>query len=366
MPQAELPHPWADELQVAAEQRLGPAIAGFLDGGAGGERTLVANREAFDRYRLRPRVLVDVAEVQLRTELLGVPLDVPLLVAPMGTHQLVHPDAELATTAAARSAGLGVIASTAASRTLEQIAEVGPRPRWFQLYMFRDRGVVGDLLERAAAAGYDAVCLTVDTPVLGDRRRDRRTRFSPDPSIRWSNLDAYARSALPTVTDGSAVARFIAEQLDPGLTWEDLAWIRERSPLPLVLKGVLDPRDARLAVEHGAMGLVVSNHGGRQLDRCIASLDALPDILEEVGGEVPVVLDGGIREAPEVAIALALGASAVTIGRPVLWALAAGGPQLLGDYLSALVADLTRTLQVLGCRSVAELGREVLYQLQDR
>jgi 4-hydroxymandelate oxidase len=357
---AEPRHPWADDLERAAADLVGPDVFGFIAGGAGSERTVAGNRAAFDRYQLLPRVLVDVGTVSLASELLGVPLAAPLLLAPMGTHELVHPDAEVASTTVARELGLGVIVSTAASRTLEELAEVEPRPRWFQLYMFRDRGVVADLVDRATAAGYDALCVTVDTPVLGDRRTDRRTRFTPDPSIRWSNLGAYAASALPSVTDGTAVARFIADQLDPGLTWDDLSWLQQRSNLPITLKGVLDPRDAARAVEVGVDAVVVSNHGGRQLDRCIASLDALPSVVEAVDDRVPVVLDGGVRDAPDVAIALALGAAAVTIGRPVLWALACGGEDLVRSYLQDLVVDLERTLRILGRRGLRELGRDAV------
>jgi 4-hydroxymandelate oxidase len=352
--------PYAEDLERAAVEVLDEAVAGFISGGAGQGRTVEANRAAFDRYRLRPRVLADVGEVSLTTSMLEEPLDAPIMIAPMGTHEVLHPEGELASANAARALGLGVIASTASSRTLEEIAEHGPRARWFQLYVFRERAVVADLAERAAAAGYNALCITVDTPVLGDRRIDRRTRFTPDPSIRWRNLDRSAASALPQVDDGTAVARFIGEQLDPSLTWDHLRWLQERSPLPIVLKGVLHPEDAARAVDAGIAGLVVSNHGGRQLDRCVATLDALPDVVDAVGGEVPVVLDGGVRDAPDIAIALALGATAVTVGRPVLWALAAGGPALVHAYLAELVRDLRRTLQVLGCPGLRDLDRGVL------
>lgn len=349
--------PYADDLERRAAELLGADVAGFIGGGAGEGRTVAGNRTAFDGYRLRPRVLVGVENVDLSTQLLGVPMAAPLLIAPMGTHALVHPDGELASTAVARELGIGVIASSAASRTLEETAELGARPRWFQLYMFRDRGVVADLLDRVRAAGYDAVCLTVDTPVLGDRRTDRRTRFVPDANIRWSNLDRYARGALPKADDGTTVARYIAEQMDPSLTWNDVSWLRDQTDLPIVLKGVLDPVDARTAIDGGVQGLVVSNHGGRQLDRAIASLDALPEVVDAVAGRIPVVFDGGIREAADVLIALALGASAVTVGRPVMWALAAGGSDMVHRYLAELVEDLQRSLQVLGRRSIGELDR---------
>jgi len=352
--------PWADDLERRASEVLAEDLVGFIGGGAGEGRTVAANRLAFDRYRLLPRVLTGGGTVSTAVELLGVPMVAPILVAPMGTHALVHPEGELASTRAAKELGIGVIASSAASRTLEETAELDARPRWFQLYMFRDRGVVADLLARAEAAGYDAVCLTVDTPVLGDRRSDRRTRFTPDPHVRWSNLDRYARGDLPSVSDGSAVARYIAEQMDPSLSWSDLEWLREQTDLPVVLKGVLDPRDAAKAVDHGAAGIVVSNHGGRQLDRVTGTLDVLPDVVDAVAGRVPVVLDGGVREASEIIIALALGADAVTIGRPVLWALAAGGPEMVHRYLEELLVDLRRSLQILGRDQIRDLDRSAI------
>lgn len=352
--------PLADDLERRASEVLGEDLVGFIGGGAGEGRTVAANRLAFDRYRLLPQVLTGGRIVSTAVELLGIPMEAPILIAPMGTHALVHSEGELASTRAARDLGIGVIASSAASRTLEETADLDARPRWFQLYMFRDREVVVDLLSRAESAGYDAVCLTVDTPVLGDRRSDRRTRFIPDPHVRWSNLDRYARADLPLANDGSSVARYIAEQLDPSLSWDDLEWLRERTDLPVVLKGVLDPRDAEKAVDHGATGIVVSNHGGRQLDRVTATLDVLPGVVDAVAGRVPVVLDGGVREASEVLIALALGADAVTIGRPVLWALAAGGPEMVHRYLEELLADLRRSMQILGRNQIRDLDRSVV------
>lgn len=351
---------WADDLEERAREVLGPALFGFISGGAGEGRTVAANRAAFDRHQLRPRVLADVTEVDTSTELLGVRIAAPILIAPMGTHALVHPEAEMVSTRVASQLGLGVIASTAASRTLEETASIDAAPRWFQLYVFRDRTVVLDLLRRAESAGYSAICVTVDTPVLGDRRTDLRTRFAPDPSVRWSNLDRYARGALPDAADGTAVARYIAAQLDPGLTWDDVAWLRDNTTLPIALKGVLDPEDAARAVEHGVQAIVVSNHGGRQLDRVVASLDALPGIVDAAAGRVPVVLDGGIRDAVDAVIALCLGATAVTMGRPLLWALAAGGPEMVERFVTEFVDDLARTLRLLGKRSLGELDTSVL------
>lgn len=351
---------WADDLEVLAREALGPALFGFIAGGAGEGRTVAANRAAFDRHRLQPRVLQDVRDVDLSTTILGRGMQAPIFVAPMGTHALVHPEGEMASTRAAKELGLGVIASSAASFTLEETAEIDVPSRWFQLYMFRDRGIVVDLMERAEAAGHSAICLTVDTPVLGDRRTDRRTRFTPDAGIRWSNLERYAAGALPDAADGTAVARYISEQLDPGLCWRDIDWLTQKTELPVVLKGILDPADALRAVSCGVQALVVSNHGGRQLDRVIASLDALPGIVDAVDGRVPVVHDGGIRDASDAVIALCLGAAAVTIGRPILWALAAGGPESVGGFLEEFVDDLRRSLQLLGRTSLSQLDRSLL------
>jgi 4-hydroxymandelate oxidase len=358
--EAEHVLPFSDDLEAAARGLLPSAVFAFIAGGAGHERTVLRNRAAFDDYRLLPRTLVDVTRVDTSVELFTRRHAAPLLVAPMGTHRLVHPDGEHATTRGASAAGVDLIASTASSLPMEVTAPLGTHPGWFQLYVYKDRSITGDLVDRAAAAGFDALCVTVDTPVLGDRRRDRRERFTAREDIVWANLLPYAAGALPDVQDGSVVSSYIAQQLDASLTIADLTWLVERSSLPVVVKGVLDPADADRCVSAGAGAVMVSNHGGRQLDRSVSSLEALPAVVEALGPDVPVILDGGIRDASDVVIALALGARAVTVGRPVLWALACGGADGVERFLAELRQDLERSMQVLGRRGVGELDHSVL------
>lgn len=332
-------------LAEAARDLLDPAVHDFIEGGAGDEVAVAGSRRALDRYRLRPRVLRDVAAVDATTTVLGTRLAAPILVAPMGGHALVHGDAEMATAAGASAAGVGYISSTAANVRLEQQVEVAENA-WYQLYVFRDRGVTRDLVDRAVAAGYRAIVVTVDAPVLGVRRRDIRNRFQPQ--VRWANLEPYAAAALPEGGDGTAIMRYFAEQIDPSVTWEDIAGIADASGVPVAVKGVLTAEDATLAIEHGAAAVYVSNHGGRQLDRTIAPVDALPEVAAAVDGRVPVLVDGGIRSAGDVAVALGLGAAAVGIGRSVLWALAVGGREGVTGHLRAVVDEFERTLALLG------------------
>jgi 4-hydroxymandelate oxidase len=339
-----------DEFEPLARPLLAPAVYDYVAGGSWDEESLAANVAAWRRRTLRPRVLVDVRATTAATTLLGRPASMPVAIAPMAAHGDLHPDGELATVRAAAAAGTPMTLSTFSTRTLEEVAAAAPdAARWFQLYLQSDPGRTRDLLERAAATGYGAVVLTVDTPVMGYRRRERRHEpIVPDRSP----LD------LPDA-DGGYLR--VAGGRPPRLTWEDLERIRGWAPgLPLVLKGILRADDAGLAAAHGADAIVVSNHGARQLDRVAAPVDALEEVVRAVAGRCEVWVDGGVRRGLDVVTALALGARGVLIGRPILWALAAGGEAGVARALAILREETELALALLGCPSVDDVARHHL------
>ncbi len=362
----KLPVAWA-ELERAAERAMDPRAAAYVFAGAGTEDTMRANREAFRRWRIVPRMLRDVAERNLAVEVAGTPMPAPVLLAPIGVHSIVHAGAELATARAAAGVGLPLVASSAASRTLEEIAEAGcEAPRWFQLYWPNDPELAASFVRRAEAAGYSAIVLTVDTFIPGWKPRDLQQAWLPflegvgnanylqDPVFR-------AGLAKPPEEDlGAAIGHYLSVYVNPSLTWDDLSRLREWTSLPLVVKGILHPDDAREARARGVDGIVVSNHGGRQVDGAIATLDALPAIAEAVGADMAVLLDSGVRSGADVVKALALGADAVLVGRPYLWGLALDGQAGVEAVLRMLLAELDLTLALSGIRDVAELGPELL------
>lgn len=345
-----------EDYRRSARARLDDRVWDFVEGGAESERTVRANRRAFGRVTLRPRVLVDVSHCDTGTELLGARLRTPVAVAPTAYHRLAHPDGEAATARGAGAAGALYVVSMYASRTLEDIAAEATGPLWIQLYWLRRREVLAALVDRAAAAGCRAVVLTVDAPRLGRRHRDARNAFAIGPGVRAANLDpALMASAHRPDTGRSALAAHAAQAVDPSVTWSDLAWLRERSGLPLVLKGVLTAQDAVLAVRHGADAIVVSNHGGRQLDGAPASLDALAEVVDAVAGACPVLVDGGVRGGTDVFAALALGARAVLLGRPVLWGLAADGAEGVAGVLRLTTEELEHTMALAGRPDLASI-----------
>ncbi|MFI5529967.1 alpha-hydroxy acid oxidase [Kitasatospora sp. NPDC051853] len=349
------------DVERAARARLPEELWDFVQGGSGAERTLAANRDAFERARLRPRTLVDVSATDRGLTLLGSPLRTPVGIAPMAYHQLFHPEGEVATARAAGRSGALMTAGIFASRTLESIAEAATGPLWLQLYWLRRRDALAALIERAEAAGYRALVLTVDAPRIGRRLRDARNGFAVPGHVRAVNLDRSLMAASHRAEHGSSgIADHAKEQFDPTLTWADLAWLRERSSLPVVLKGILTAEDARLAAEHGVDAIVVSNHGGRQLDGALPTLAALPEVAAAVPENLPVLLDGGVRTGTDVALALALGATAVLIGRPVLWGLAADGEDGVAGVLDLLTAELDDTMALLGRPRLADLDPTVL------
>jgi isopentenyl diphosphate isomerase/L-lactate dehydrogenase-like FMN-dependent dehydrogenase len=336
-----------------AEEALEPGAFGYFAGGAGDERALAENAAAFARLRLRPRVLVDVGEATAATTVLRTPVSMPLLVAPTAIQRMAHPDGECGTARAAAAAGTIMCLSTLATATPAEVAEAAPgAPRWFQLYVFRDRGMTSHLVAQAVDAGFSAIVLTVDAPRLGRRERDLRTGFRIPPEI---VVPSFAEAAGGWQ---GATPLEILSLIDPALSWRDLEQLVEESPVPVVVKGIQTAEDAALACEHGAAALVVSNHGGRQLDDVAATIDLLPEVVEAVAGRIEVLLDGGVRRGGDVVKALALGADAVLAGRAVLWGLAAGGEDGARRVLELLHDEIELALVLCGCASPAAVTRQ--------
>lgn len=340
------------DYERAAEAKLEPGAFEYFAGGAADEWTLRENVAAFNRWVLRPRMLVDVSATTTATTLLGTNIAMPVLVAPTAFQRMAHPEGEVATARGAAAAGTIMCLSTIANATIEEVASAAPdAPRWFQLYWAPDRGVVADLVARAEATGFRAIVLTVDLPVLGRRERDLRTGFEIPADVPVPAFSALAESA------GAVSPAAIHWAVDKALTWHDLAWLRSRTSLPLVVKGILTAEDAQLALEAGAEAIVVSNHGGRQLDGVAASLDALPEVVDAVAGRVDVLMDGGVRRGTDVVKALALGARAVLAGRAPLFGLVVDGADGVARVLELLRAEIELALALCGCTSPADVAR---------
>ena len=349
------------DYEAAARELLSPMMHGFVSGGAGDEITLRANRTAFDRWRFLPRVLRGLSQASTATTVLGQEVSMPILLSPSGLHRVAHDEGEKATARAAKGAGTIYTVSTAATYTMEEIAqEAGAW--WFQLYIMLDRGLTRTLVERAEAAGASALVVTVDVPVLGRRETDERNRFELPPGMTVANLRSPDHDLMVAGEKGSALSSYVGTAWDPEITWDDLDWLASISSLPVIPKGILHPDDARLAFDHGASSLIVSNHGGRQLDSAIASLDALPAIVEAVGDRGEILVDGGFRRGTDVLKALALGARAALIGRPVFWGLAVGGTAGVQHILDLLRAELALDLLLCGLASQEEVTREILVE----
>jgi len=390
------------ELEQAARRKMSAEAYGYVAGGAGSESTVRANREAFERRRIVPRMLRDVSERDISVGLFGRTLPAPVLTAPVGVLELAHAEADRAVAQAAASAGVPMIFSSQASVSMEACArEMGGSPRWFQLYWSKNDALVESFVRRAEGCGCEAIVVTLDTTLLGWRARDLDLAYLPflrgkgiaqyvsDPvfldslsnpaataagqpkrKVNLNTLAAFAQltrahpgSFLKNLRSGvplAAVQQFIATYSRPSLTWADLPFLRERTKLPILLKGILHPDDARRALDHGVDGIIVSNHGGRQVDGAIATLDALPAVAAAVDGRVPVLLDSGIRGGADVFKALALGARAVCVGRPYVYALALAGRAGVLELLRNLIADFELTMGLAGCRSVSEIGPECL------
>jgi isopentenyl diphosphate isomerase/L-lactate dehydrogenase-like FMN-dependent dehydrogenase len=363
--------PWIgpDELRAMAREILPLPIFDYIDSGAESERTVAANRAAFESVQLRPRVLVDVSTREQSTTVLGVPVTSPVLLAPTGQHRIYHPDGEIGTARAAARFGTIAAMSTAASTGIGDTAAAVPdADLWFQFYMPADRAGAEVMLDAAAAAGVGAVCLTVDTPVPGFRERDVRNRMSFPPNVVaddavWADRPTWTAAYLagpPSVQPNTAHLESVTSVMNPALAWRDLEWLRGRWPGSLVVKAVTRGDDAARAAECGVDGIVVSNHGGRQLDTMPGTLECLPEVVAAVPPEVEVYLDGGVRRAVDVVKALALGARAVLIGRPYCFALAVGGSDAVLALLEQFRADIDRTLAILGCPRASDLDESFL------
>ena len=355
------------ELERLVEERLeDPRATAYVFGGAGSEETMRANVAAFRRWRIVPRVLLDVSARDLSTTVIGTEMPAPVLLAPIGVQSIVHPEGELAAARAAAAVGLTMVLSTASSFALEEVAEAGRGPKWFQLYWPRDRELAASLVGRAEAAGFEAIVLTVDTFLPGWKPRDLQGAWQPfleGVGIANYTSDPVFRSRLerpPEDDPQAAIGEFVAQFSNPELSWDALELLRSQTELPLLVKGILHPEDARIARENELDGVIVSTHGGRQIDGEIASLDALPAIAEAVGDDLAVLLDSGVRSGADVVKALALGADAVLVGRPYLWGLALGGEAGALAVLRGILAELDLTLGLSGHTRPSELGPELL------
>lgn len=359
------------EYEAIAPQHLSKMARDYYASGAGDEVTLRDNRAAFERYKLRPRMLIDVSQRNLSTTILGQPMEMPILIAPMAFQGLAHPQGELVTAKAATNLGVGMVLSTLSNTSLEDVAQQRKKaPQWFQLYIHRDRGLSRALVQRAEAAGYHALCLTVDAPILGRRERDCRNEFALPPHLKLANLVNMTGETTPPQdleispqSGESGLLTYFAQQIDPSLTWKDLEWLQSLTSLPIVVKGILRGDDAIKALEHGASAIIVSNHGGRQLDSAIASIDALSEVIAAVENQAEVLLDGGIRRGTDILKALALGAKAVLIGRPILWGLAVAGETGTRHILELLRDELDTALALSGCAKIQDIDPSLIVRL---
>jgi L-lactate dehydrogenase (FMN-dependent) and related alpha-hydroxy acid dehydrogenases len=345
------------ELEQLAERNLAKSAFDYYASGAGDEITLAENRSAFGKLRLRPKVLVDVRNRDMSVELFGMKHSMPILVAPTAFQRLAHPDGELATACAAEKLATTMVVSTLATASVAEIRENSKANLWFQLYVLKDREITRELLERAVEAQCTAIVVTVDAPVIGRRERDMRNRFQLPSNLSISNLVGLGKnlSSLPDTAAESGLAAYFHSLYDTSLTWKDIEWLRKTSPLPVIVKGVLRGDDAKLAVDSGVDGIVVSNHGGRQLDTAVATIDALPEVAEAVDGKVPILLDGGIRRGTDIVKAIALGATAVLVGRPILWGLSYQGEAGVTRVLENLKMELDNAMALIGAPNLGSI-----------
>jgi isopentenyl diphosphate isomerase/L-lactate dehydrogenase-like FMN-dependent dehydrogenase len=347
-----------DDFEPAARAILPQGIYDYIAGGSEDEIALRGNREAFARYRFRFKVLSSADRPDLSSEVLGQRFQMPVHLAPTAIQRMAHPDGEAAAYRAATAAGVAYCLSTLSSLSIEDVAAAATGPRWFQLYMHRERAISASFVERAVDAGFAAILLTVDLPKTGRRERDIRNVFSLPDGISYANLGGTRTRASTAGLD--PFAQDVNAQSNAGLNWGDLEWLVSKSSLPVIVKGVVRADDARRAVDAGARGILVSNHGGRQLDYAIASLDALPEVVQAVGGDAPVLMDGGIRRGTDVLKALCLGAAGVLIGRPYLYALSVGGADGVQTMLAMMRDEMEVSMSLLGVKSLSELNQDLL------
>jgi 4-hydroxymandelate oxidase len=353
------------DFEAVAKGRVSHMAWEFFNGAAADEITMRWNLEAYQRIRLKPRVLVDVSKLDTRVNLLGQELAFPIILAPTAYHKLAHPEGELATARGAGAAHATMVVSTVATTSIEDIAKVATQPLWFQLYVQRDRGFTRELVQRAEAAGVRALCLTVDTPITGARNRELRARFELPPELDRPNLRGLKVNGVNVSTDPSAHLAsgesIYTSATDPSMTWKDLDWLLSFAKVPLLTKGVLNPDDADRAVKAGVAGIMVSNHGARNLDTVPATIEALPLVAERVAGRVPVIVDGGVRRGTDVLKALANGASAAMIGRPYLYGLSVAGDAGVARVVDILRREFEMAMALTGRPTIASIDRSVLW-----
>jgi len=344
------------EFEALAESHMSAMAYAYVAGGAGDELTMRANSEDWKAIRLAPQILVDVSDISLRTQLFGRPMEVPVLLAPTAFHRLCHAEGELATVVGANEAGASFVLSSFSTVSLEEVAAAARQPLWFQLYVQTDRGLTEEMVRRAEAAGYAALCITVDTPVLGARNRESRVQFALPADFKLPNLK------LGPVSHRPVRSAIYSELLNASLTWKDIEWLCAMTKIPVLLKGVLNPDDAARALTSGASGLIVSNHGARNLDTVPSTAEALPYVLERVEGRLPVLVDGGIRRGTDILKALALGAKAVLIGRPYLYGLACSGASGVARVIEILKTELMMAMALTGRTAIDQIDRTVLWK----
>jgi 4-hydroxymandelate oxidase len=348
------------DLEALARARLSQMAWDYYASGADDESALRRNVDAFEQIALHYRVLVDVSKRDASTTVLGQRVSMPILVAPTAFHRLAHKDGELASVRGAGDAGTIFILSTLSNTRVEEVVKAAAGPVWFQLYVYKDRSATEALVRRVEAAGARALVLTVDAPLLGRRERDVKNRFALPAGLAIENLHAAGYAELPRAQADSGLAAYVADLLDPALTWNAIEWLRSITHLPILVKGIVRADDAARAVEAGAAGVVVSNHGGRQLDASPATIDVLPRVVDAVAGRGEVLLDGGVRRGADVIKAVAYGARAVLVGRPVLWGLAAGGRDGVAAALSLLRRELDLAMALCGCPDIASITRDLV------
>ncbi|XVF87145.1 hypothetical protein PTKIN_Ptkin18bG0095800 [Pterospermum kingtungense] len=361
------------EYEAIAKEKLPKMVYDYYASGAEDQWTLKENRNAFSRILFRPRILIDVSKIDMTTTVLGFKISMPIMIAPTAMQKMAHPEGECATARAASAAGTIMTLSSWATSSVEEVASTGPGIRFFQLYVHKDRNVVAQLVRRAERAGFKAIALTVDTPRLGRREADIKNRlqnirkdlyflhgltcrFTLPPYLTLKNFEGLDLGKIDK-TDDSGLASYVASQVDRSLSWKDVKWLQTITSLPILVKGVLTAEDTRLAIESGAAGIIVSNHGARQLDYVPATIIALEEVVKAAQGRVPVFLDGGVRRGTDVFKALALGASGIFIGRPVVFSLAAEGEAGVRKVLQMLRNELELTMALSGCRSLKEITR---------
>ena len=349
------------DYEAAAREKLPKTAYDYYRSGANDELTLHENHAAYERIKLKPKVLIDTSKRDLTTTVLGQTLSMPIMVAPTAFHCMAHPEGEVATARAAGKAGALMMLSTLSTSSIEEVLPEATGPVWFQLYVYKDREATLSLVERAVSYGCTAIALTVDAQVWGRRERDIKNRFRLPKGLSIKNLMPAGKGDFPDEKADSGLAAYVTWQFDQTLTWKDIDWLCSKANVPVLLKGVLHPDDARRAADHGAAGIIVSNHGARQLDTVPATIEALPDLVEAVDGKMDVLIDGGIRRGTDVFKAIALGAKAVGVGRPIIWGLAVDGEQGAKRVIDIVRKDFELTMRLCGCATLEDITKDLLF-----